>query len=431
MNPTDPADVFQIVNTLALPGWVWLVAWLFLPEKWRTQTRYIGLVLPMVLAVCYAATALVHFADAQGGFDSLDNVLSLFKDPGATLAGWIHFLSFDLFVGWCIAQHAIHTGKWRLLVIPCLLLTFMLGPVGLFLYGLMHLAQRISERYPFRSKPADPLIQQLLGSQSSLAQSAVLMLAILPVLFLAYAMDTRTVLDANVWIKPIKFASALFIYTLTLAWYANYLPDGLRDNRYFKLFGRVILACVIIEMLWLIYASATGQPSHFNESSTMMRLLYPLMGVMAVILTAMSLLMGLALLRHEQSALHPLTRYSLAYGLIATFVLTFFTAGYLAAGPEHSHAVLPEGMLTMQETNTVPLLGWLREAGDLRVAHFFATHALHGIPLVGLLLAHVGAARRERNPVESRRNALILTAGYSIIVGLLFLQALMGRPFIS
>ncbi|MFK7892213.1 MAG: ABA4-like family protein [Granulosicoccus sp.] len=431
MNPTEPADVFQIANALALPGWLWLLVWLFLPQKQRTQTRYIGLVLPMVLAVCYAAAALVYFADAQGGFDSLDNVLSLFKNPGATLAGWVHFLSFDLFVGWCIAQHAIHTRKWRVLVIPCLLLTFMLGPVGLFLYGLMHLAQRISERYPIRSKPSDPLIQQFLGGQSSLTQSAVISLAILPVLFLAYAMDTRTLLDANVWIKPVKFASALFIYTLTLAWYANYLPDSLRDNRHFKLFGRVILACVIAEMLWLIYASATGQPSHFNESSAIMRFLYPLMGVLAVILTAMSLLMGLALLRHEQSALHPLTRYSLAYGLIATFVLTFFTAGYLAAGPIHSHAVLPEGILAIRETNTVPFLGWLREAGDLRVAHFFATHALHSIPLVGFLLAHVGAARKERNLAESKRNALLLTAGYSIIVGLMFLQALMGRPFIS
>jgi hypothetical protein len=53
------------------------------------------------------------------------------------LAGWIHYLAFDLFVGAWEVRDAQRQGIHHLLVIPCLLATLMAGPAGLALYWLL------------------------------------------------------------------------------------------------------------------------------------------------------------------------------------------------------------------------------------------------------------------------------------------------------
>lgn len=142
MHDITPHDLFQIANPAALLGWIWLLLWLFLPAGLQQKTRFIGLVLPLLLAVLYAGSMLVYFAGSTGGFDTLENVMSLFTKPGLVLAGWVHYLTFDLFVGWCISRDSANQSINRLLVVPCLLLTFILGPVGLLLYVAIRLAYR-------------------------------------------------------------------------------------------------------------------------------------------------------------------------------------------------------------------------------------------------------------------------------------------------
>ena len=41
----------------------------------------------------------MHFQGAEGGFGSLADVATLFGKPELLLAGWIHYLAFDLFIG--------------------------------------------------------------------------------------------------------------------------------------------------------------------------------------------------------------------------------------------------------------------------------------------------------------------------------------------
>ncbi len=52
----------------------------------------------------------------------------------AVVAGWIHYLVFDLFVGAWEVRDARRRGVNHLAVVPCLLLTLLLGPIGLMLY---------------------------------------------------------------------------------------------------------------------------------------------------------------------------------------------------------------------------------------------------------------------------------------------------------
>ena len=61
----------------------------------------------------------------------------MFSQRGALLAGWVHYLAFDLFVGAWIVATAPKYGIAHWLVLPCLFFTLMAGPVGLLLYFIL------------------------------------------------------------------------------------------------------------------------------------------------------------------------------------------------------------------------------------------------------------------------------------------------------
>ena len=67
-------------------------------------------------------------------FGSLRQLSQLFENPHVLLAGWIHYLAFDLFIGSWEVRDAQQSGIHHLFVVPCLVFTFMLGPAGLVLY---------------------------------------------------------------------------------------------------------------------------------------------------------------------------------------------------------------------------------------------------------------------------------------------------------
>ncbi len=79
-------------------------------------------------------------AGGGGGFGSIEQVRTLFANNAALTAGWLHYLAFDLFVGCWIVREGLDAGVPRLLIIPCLILTFMVGPVGLLLFLVLRFA---------------------------------------------------------------------------------------------------------------------------------------------------------------------------------------------------------------------------------------------------------------------------------------------------
>ena len=122
-----PEAIFSAVSTLAMLGWIVLLASPFI-KRWAWIIS--GAAIPILLSVAYAGLILAFFAEAEGDFGSLAGVQKLFETPEAALAGWIHFLAFDLFVGVWVARTAQAEGMRFLFVIPCLFLTFMFGPAG-------------------------------------------------------------------------------------------------------------------------------------------------------------------------------------------------------------------------------------------------------------------------------------------------------------
>jgi ABC-type sugar transport system permease subunit len=131
-------QVFSIANFIALCGWVILV----LGARFRWVPALVtGAILPLLLAVLYSFLIATHWGETTGGFRTLAQVRALFSNDWLLLAGWVHYLAFDLFIGsWQVRDAQKHRIPY-LLVIPGLILTFFFGPIGLLLYFIVRLVR--------------------------------------------------------------------------------------------------------------------------------------------------------------------------------------------------------------------------------------------------------------------------------------------------
>ena len=129
-----PDQIFQLVNFVALAGWVLLAV---LPGRPWVANTITAAVIPSLLAAVYVGIVAVQWGGSEGGFESLDQVARLFANRWLLLAGWVHYLAFDLFIGSWEARDARARGLPHWLVLPCLFLTFMFGPAGWLLYMVM------------------------------------------------------------------------------------------------------------------------------------------------------------------------------------------------------------------------------------------------------------------------------------------------------
>lgn len=130
--------LFGLAGNLVTPVWLLLI---FAP-KWRWTQRLATFVVPLLLATLYGFLLLHGNPMKGGGFSTLAQISRLFALPQVLLAGWVHYLAFDLFTGSWEARDAVRLGISRWLVAPCLVLTFLFGPVGLAFYLLLRLVLR-------------------------------------------------------------------------------------------------------------------------------------------------------------------------------------------------------------------------------------------------------------------------------------------------
>lgn len=137
-----PERIFAIANALALAAWL---ALLFFPS-WRLMTNTVApIAIPCLLAVAYLII-LAFFFDPSGftKFSTLAGLASLQSNSWLMLAGWLHYLAFDLFVGTWEVRTARRDGIPHLVIVPSLVLTFMAGPMGLLVF--------VFTRYLFRNR---------------------------------------------------------------------------------------------------------------------------------------------------------------------------------------------------------------------------------------------------------------------------------------
>ncbi|MFD1193613.1 hypothetical protein ACFQ3C_02875 [Seohaeicola saemankumensis] len=259
------------------------------------------------------------------------------------------------------------------------------------------------------------MIPALFGPDPRLAVlGAVLLCSMIPT-GLAMLIDPRLFQGESIWLKPLKFEFALAFYLLSLAFFARFLPAGMLDRRGFRIFSAVVILCILGEVAWIGGAAMFGTASHFNLSSPVMEGLYGLMGLFAVTLTSASLVYGIAIWRNPAGLSDAALRLSVVLGLVLTFLLTVVVAGYMSSQPGH--------LVGVPITDArVPVMGWSREVGDLRLPHFLATHAMHVIPLAGLV------ASRMLSDAAALRAVWAVSAGFVLVTLAGFAMAIMGLP---
>ena len=240
---------------------------------------------------------------------------------------------------------------------------------------------------------------------------ALLMLALMLPAALGLGLDERTLRGVNVWVKPMKFMASVALLALTTAWFAAMLPDAVRRSRGFNWLVWTLIATGGFEVGYITLQAALGQASHYNVGTPLHATLYTLMGMAALVLTATQPWLAWLIWRHGDRSVAPAYRHAVLLGLVLTFALGASVGMMLGGGPPATGAGLP-------------VVGWSRTMGDLRVAHFIGIHAGQVLPLAGFALARW-------TPRLALPGVWLTSAAWTTLWVWVLLQALGGRPLIA
>jgi hypothetical protein len=249
-------------------------------------------------------------------------------------------------------------------------------------------------------------------------------LAWLVVCALAYPFETRLVNDINVWTKPIKFQVSLAMLLCTVWMLLPLLPAAVRASAHLRAACAALVLAAVFDMLLFTLQSARGVASHFNVATPLDARLYSMSGVAALVIVSSTAWVGWLMWRHRAAAAH---RRGLmlggAWGLMLGSVTTLVTADLMSA-----ELLTPTGHWVggaLSDANGLPVVGWSTTGGDLRVSHFFATHLMQALPLMGWALDRWASPHRVSTGLWVGSGA-----GLTVVAATL-LQALQGQPFIG
>jgi hypothetical protein len=283
---------------------------------------------------------------------------------------------------------------------------------------------------PAARAPAAALLARLWRTSPPLTAVGMLMLVAAVASLVGVLVDPRIITGAPAWLKPFKFAISIAIYSLTLAWIFEGLPDWPRVRRFV---GWTTAIVFVLEVAIIDAQAWRGTTSHFNVSTPANAVLFVVMGAAILLQTFVSVAVVVALWRQRFTD-RPLG-WALRLGMTLTIagamtgpLMTRPTAAQLA----HARA---GGPMTTAGAHSVggvdggpgvPVTGWSREHGDLRVPHFIGLHAVQSLALIAVGL------RRWRRPEADRLKALLAAAAsYAALFLLLLWEALRGQSIVA
>ena len=265
-----------------------------------------------------------------------------------------------------------------------------------------------------------------------LAFMILMMLLTIVAALIGLLANPSVITGAPAWLKPLKFAVSISIYSATFIWLLGFVQS---HRRIAGIVAWVTTAGLLIEMALIVMQVIRGTTSHFNVSTPFDGAVWSIMGVCIVGIWTANLILGIVLLRQRfaDPAFGWALRFSVFISLIGmgvAFFMTSPTAAQLTAAKAgnglpisgaHSVGVADGGP-------GIPILGWSTVGGDLRAPHFVGLHALQLLPLFGWLVGRYG-----KKLETGTRKALIGIAGFAYLglVGLLTWQALRGQSIIA
>jgi hypothetical protein len=258
------------------------------------------------------------------------------------------------------------------------------------------------------------MLTTLIGALKTnpLVRAAVLQQIVMALLsLLAMPFDHRQLLGINVWIKPVKFNISIAAVLLTCAIFLG----GLKGLDPAKLWiGGSLAIALSIESLLISLQAGRGVRSHMNLATPFDAHVSMLMGLLAVVGTlAVAALLALTFLAV------PEWPAAVVWGVRLGLLL--FLAGSVEGTLMFQHGGHTIG--AVDGGPGLPVLNWSRQHGDLRIAHFFALHALQAFPIFGIVSSRTSWSTSVQVALVFAFSAL-----YSAGVWFLFKLAMHGRP---
>jgi len=196
------------------------------------------------------------------------------------------------------------------------------------------------------SPPAEPAWRRLWQREPRLVAFAAVMLALMIPAAFGLWLDERTLRDVNVWVKPMKFMLSVAVTALTTAWFVPLLPEAVRRGRAFGLLVWTVIVTGGFEVAYITVQAALGQASHYNVGDPFHALMYTLMGIGAVVLTATQPWLAWMIWRHGQPGVAPAYRLGVLLDLAHLNEAGFWDVAKISTKPlvsTHSaaHALTP------------------------------------------------------------------------------------------
>ncbi len=292
----------------------------------------------------------------------------------------------------------------------------------------MHSSPRV-DRAASR-KTAAAVFARLWRSSAPLTAVGVLMIAAAVGSLVGMLADPRVITGAPAWLKPFKFAVSTAIYSLTLAWIFGSLSDWPRVRR---VVGWATAIVFVLEVAVIDLQAWRGTTSHFNMSTRVDAVLFSVMGAAILLQTLISVAVAVALWRQR------FADRSLGWALRLGMALTIAGAmtGPLMTRPTAAQLADARAGARMTTVGAhsvggpdggpgVPVTGWSREHGDLRVPHFLGLHAIQALALIAIVVG------RWRRPEAVKVKAVFAAAAsYASLFALLLWGALRGQSVVS
>ena len=266
--------------------------------------------------------------------------------------------------------------------------------------------------------------QRLWAESPVLTATSILMLATFAGSVAGVFLDPRTITGMPAWLKPAKFGISTAIYGFTIAWLYSYIHVW---RGFLRTVAWTISIIVILEIAIIDTQAARGVISHFNNTTTLDRALFGIMGASIVVLwlASVGVLAALFKQRFDDRA----WGWALRLGMLITVLGS--ASGGLMVTPRHDQ------LQAMHQGEKVPAIGghtvgapdggpglpgvgWSTEHGDLRVPHFLGLHGVQIIPLFAWLFARRRVAA-----------VFVAAASYVALFAILAWQALRGESIVA
>ena len=227
----------------------------------------------------------------------------------------------------------------------------------------------------------DQLLESPHWSALSLASKILviyggLMLLALGLTYLGSLADERTIRDVGVWVKPMKFMAASVLFAWTTVWLVSIANSSVGRGQAYPWIAALIIVTSLFEVLYITYQGSRGEASHYNDSDMFHMILFGVMAIAAIGLTASQALLAWEIWKEQSATALSAVTLSVVLGLVLTFVLSTIS-GFLLGGHQP-----PAGV-------GLPFVGW-HLYRDIRPSHFLGVHAQQLIPLLGLLAERLG-----------------------------------------